>query len=394
MRIAVMFNRFGPYHLARLDAAGSQGDLIGIEVVTRDRTYAWDLARGAERFERITLFREHEGARPPTAELARRLYEVLNRMRPDAIGLPGWSRKAGLLALGWCLRHGVPAVVMSESNRLDQPRAGWLEAAKRRIVRLFSAGLAGGSRSADYLAELGLPRPRIFTCYDVVDNEHFSRAAAAVRLDAGSVRRRYGLPQRYFLSVSRLVAQKNVPALLEAYALYRSAQSDRAWSLMLVGDGPERSLIEAKIRDLGLGGYVTMPGFQQYAELPAFYGLAEAFVLASTCEPWGLVVNEAMATGLPVLVSHRCGCAPDLVEAGGNGFVFNPRDPRDLAGCMVAIAADACDRAGMRARSRAIIERWSPDDFARNLWRSGLAARSVALPAASLADRVLLWGLS
>ncbi len=394
MRIAVMFNRFGPYHLARLNAAGSQGHVTGIEVVTRDHTYAWDVAQGADRFERITLFGEDEGTHPPTTELARRLEQALERARPDVIALPGWSRKAGLLALAWCLRHRIPTILMSDTTKLDRARAGWKEGVKGRLVRLFSAGIVGGSRSAEYLAELGLPHGRIFTGYDVVDNDHFVAGAEAAQRNAAEVRDRYGLPEPYFLSVSRFVPQKNISGLLEAYALYHAAQDDRAWPLVLVGDGPERPLLEARIRELGLDKDVILSGFRQYPELPAFYGLAGAFVIASTCEPWGLVVNEAMAAGLPVLVSNLCGCAPDIVEPGVNGFIFDPANPRELAGYLEAIAADGCDRAAMGRRSRSIIARYSPDDFARTLWRSGAVAVAAPRPAAHLVDRTLLWGLT
>jgi glycosyltransferase involved in cell wall biosynthesis len=394
MHIAVIFNRFGPYHLARLNAAGLLGKLTGIEVVARDRTYAWDLALGADRFNRITLFKEHEGASPPTADLMRRLSGLLDGIRPDVLAVPGWSQKASLLALKWGLQQGVPAVVMSDSNWFDRPRSAWKERVKRRIVKLFPAGLVGGSRSMEYLAGLGVPRNHVFTPYDVVDNKHFSCGAATARQHPEVVRRQYGLPERYFLSISRLVPQKNIVGLLEAYALYRSAScSGRVWSLVLVGDGPQRGQIETRIRELGLESQVTMVGFRQYPELPAFYGLADAFVLPSSCEPWGLVVNEAMAAGLPVLVSERCGCAPDLVDDGRNGFLFDPSDPRQLASHMAKIAADGCDREAMGQRSREIINEWSTDNFARNLWRSCSAALLRPSRPASLVDRAVLKAL-
>src|SRR5207244_4064698 len=102
---------------------------------------------------------------------------------------------------------------------------------------------------------------------------------------------------------------KNLPRLLEAFAGYRRLAGDAAWELVLLGDGPLRPELVALLKDLELDGHVLLPGFKQYDELPAYYGLAGAFIHASTTEQWGLVVNEAMASGLPVLVSDRCGCA-------------------------------------------------------------------------------------
>ena len=160
-----------------------------------------------------------------------------------------------------------------------------------------------------------------------------------------SFRTRFGLPQRFFLASNRFLPKKNLPGLLRAFAQYRTAAGADPWDLVLLGDGPLRPDVERLIADIGLAGAVHLPGFKQYPELPAYYGLAGAFVHASTSEQWGLVVNEAMAAGLPVLVSDRCGCAPDLVAEGINGFTFPPEDHVRLAGLMSEVAAQP-DRRG------------------------------------------------
>src|SRR5208337_5127598 len=95
-----------------------------------------------------------------------------------------------------------------------------------------------------------------------------------------------------------------------------------------------------------------LPGFKQYEELPAYYGLAGAFVHASTAEQWGLVANEAMASGLPVLVSNRCGCATELVEEGRNGFAFDPENVEQLAGFMRRLGCGPTDAASMGMAGR------------------------------------------
>lgn len=136
-----------------------------------------------------------------------------------------------------------------------------------------------------------------------------------------------------------------------------------------------------------------MPGFKQYSELPAYYGLASVFILPSIKDTWGLVVNEAMAAGLPVLVSNRCGCAPDLVEEGCNGYTFDPYNVDALAGLMRKISADDCDRAAMGQASRDIIARWTPQTFAENLCKAAEAALNAPRPQANLLDKALLWAL-
>ena len=134
-----------------------------------------------------------------------------------------------------------------------------------------------------------------------------------------------------------------------------------------------------------------MPGFKQYEELPTYYASAGAFIHASTIEQWGLVVNEAMASGLPVLVSNRCGCAKDLVREGVNGFTFDPYNEEQLADLMVRIASDEVARYQMGARSREIIAEWGTDRFASGVKASVETALSAPKKKAGFMDRLILW---
>jgi glycosyltransferase involved in cell wall biosynthesis len=131
-------------------------------------------------------------------------------------------------------------------------------------------------------------------------------------------------------------------------------------------DGPLRpEILDLRAR-LGLEANVLLPGFKQYGELPAYYGLAAAFVLPSSVEQWGLVVNEAMAAGLPVLVSEVCGAA-ELVENGRNGYLFSPRTPASIASALARIHRDEPRCAVMGALSRDIVKQYGPEAFAAGL---------------------------
>ena len=255
--------------------------------------------------------------------------------------------------------------------------------------------LVGGAPQAAYARELGIPEEAIFHGYDAVDNVYFAEQAARVRDMAEVERARLDLPVRFFLAASRFVAKKNLFRLLDAYAAYRQRTGAGAWHLVLLGDGALRAQIESRIVRLDLIGRVMLPGFKQYEELPAWYGLASAFVHASTTEQWGLVVNEAMASGLPVLVSERCGCVPDLVEDGINGFTFDPYDVEALAGLMQRVAAMTDERrAAMGRAGQLIIADWGPERFADGLMQAVQAAlrRPPRMP--SLFDQTLLWALA
>ncbi len=372
-RVAILFERFGPYHVARLNAAAREVDLVGIEMTARDQTYAWDDTAGTERFERHAVCADDTEATLPHAAL--RLSRLLADAAPDAVAIPGWSHPLALAALAWCRRSGTTAILMSDSTANDAPRTVIAEAVKRWLVARFDTALVAGQPQRRYLEGLGMPAAAIRDGFDVVDNDHFARGADAARADVGRVRAERGLPASYFLACARFVPKKNIAGLLEAYAIYRHEAGDGAWHLVLVGDGPLRGALEAQIARLAIGDQVMLPGFRQYDEIPAYYGLAGAFVHASSVDQWGLVVNEAMAAGLPALVSSRCGCAPDLVVEGVTGHGFDPADPKGLAALMRATSGDP-QSAAMGAAGRRHIAQWDLDRFARSLRTAAMARPS------------------
>lgn len=390
----VLFDRFGPYHVARLAAAARRTPLVGIEVYGESAEYAWDRVDSGAQFGRVTLFPEADARGVRRADVRRAVWDALGRIRPGAVALPGWSHPAALAALAWCTGHGVPGIVMSESNAWDEvrdPRREWI---KRRIVGQCRSGLVGGEGHREYLASLGLPREAIFLGYDAVDNDHFADGARRARSAAAQVRARLGLPERYWLASARFVAKKNLPRLLQAFANYRRGASSAPRDLVLIGDGELRADVESIRAELGLNGCVHLPGFVQYEHLPEYYGLAEGFVHASTVEQWGLVVNEAMAAGLPVLVSQPCGCAAHLVEPQCNGAVFDPFDVDGLAARLQWLAErSAGERESMGRHSERIIAEWGTQRFASGLESAVQAARRAGGSPPSMLDRALVWGL-
>jgi glycosyltransferase involved in cell wall biosynthesis len=308
--------------------------------------------------------------------------------------------------------------MMSESTAWDEPRVLWKEWIKGRLVKRCAAGLVGGTPHADYLARLGMPRDRIFLGYDIVDNDYFSAKAAEVRGQEEEFRKRLGLPGKYFLASARFIEKKNLPRLMEAYARYRQlaqpnapsalkldatsrclrgsasprepAASSESWDLVLLGDGPLRESLNQQLSNLNLAQHVHLPGFKQYDELPAYFGLAGAFVHASATEQWGLVVNEAMASGLPVLVSRRCGCATDLVREGGNGFTFEHDNVEAIANLMLKISTPGFPLADFGAESRRIISSWGPERFAGGLCEAVTVALKKPPVRTGRIDRLLL----
>ena len=398
IRVAVLFQRFGPYHHARLNAAGRLLSVWGVEACAMEDTYAWDKVEGAQTFTRITLTDRDSGDRRWRQELHRKMWQALEEIKPQVVVIPGWSFADALSALWWCVQSNVPAVVMSESTAWDDKRHAGKEWVKRRLIKLNSAGLAGGTPHRDYLVQLGLMREQVFLGYDVVDNEYFRCESGKARTDAASLRSRLGLPVKYFLASARFVEKKNLFRLIQAFGRYRVLAGKSGvgnpelenWSLVLLGDGPLKSDLQKFISELGLQASVQLPGFKQYDELPAYFGLASAFVHASTTEQWGLVVNEAMAAGLPVLVSNRCGCALDLVKDGVNGFTFDPGDTETLANLMFRLADGQFPIAEYGIASQRLVSTWGPERFATGLRDAVAVALKNPRPRAGIIDRLLL----
>ncbi len=271
-----------------------------------------------------------------------------------------------MAALGWAERSGRPTILMSESQSIDHPRTWWKEAIKRRRVRRFAAAVVGGPGHREYLAELGMPRDRITLGYNAVDNAHYAARAEAARRDPDG---RRGLPEApYFLAVNRFVPEKNLARLVRAFATYReAAPRGTAWDLALCGDGPGAAAVDAAVAASGCAGAIHRPGFLQADELPRWCAFAGAFVHPSLMEPWGLVVNEAAACGLPLLVSDRAGCAETLVPDGprSTGRRFDPRDVEGLAADLAWMSGlPESERRALGRRAAEVVARWGPGRFA------------------------------
>jgi len=428
MKVAICFGQFGPYHHARVCALQSllQEEAVDIKCIpvqisASTITYNWDIeiskhenGTSASRCEflRTLCDGDEEVASPLDVFLNARGLFLDERIR--IVFLPSYfpARNFALFVAAKSL--GLRTVMMNESHSGTEQAKGWKKWIKRQLVKSFDAALVGGKPHRRYFNSLGLPSARIFTGYDAIDNNFFTAQAEKVHRKAlsfgGNIAlcEAYGLPARYFLSLGRMVEKKNLPALVEAYASFCArTQSDevspqRAVALVFVGSGTLKSSLQEQARSLGMQviekegpmeinpqgctnnqrtnpnpglGSVFFYGFRQINENSIFYSLAEAFVLPSLKEEWGLVVNEAMACSLPVLVSRAAGCVEDLLEGSvlgseavqecTNGYVFDPTSVQALTRALELTAESQQRRLKMGKRSREIVENFSCENFAR-----------------------------
>jgi len=283
---------------------------------------------------------------------------ALNRINPNVVLCGGYNYLASWTVAYWARVHRVPLLLWSESTALDRRRGNRpVEFVKQRFLSLCAAFVVPGRSSLNYLQELGVAGRRIFTAPNAVDVPLFSQLAEAARGNDFQARGRHSLPPQYFLYVGRLVQAKGVFELMEAYARLKAGIRSNV-GLVFVGDGPDHAkLVEQALKISP--GTIQFLGFVHREELAEIYALADGFIFPTHSDPWGLVVNEAMACNLPVVVTTVAGCTLDLVQDGWNGFVVPPRDVSQLALAMARLAEDSEQRMAMGCRSRERIEAYS-----------------------------------
>jgi glycosyltransferase involved in cell wall biosynthesis len=257
----------------------------------------------------------------------------------SAVVVNGWHFKSAWRVMLACWRHGVPVLMRSDSH-LRGPRTlkRWGKwPLYRSFIPRLDGCLAAGAWSRDYFEKYGAADDHIFTIPHSVDNRRFEQEMDRLRPKREEIRRRWGIAPdaTVFLSAGKFIAVKRPGDFVNAIA--RCAPADPAIVGLMAGDGPQRAECEAQAR--GLGAPVQFAGFLNQTRIAEAYAAADALVLPSETETWGLVANEAMACGLPCIVSDRVGCGPDVIEGGVTGDIYPMGDVAALSSCMLRHAA-------------------------------------------------------
>ena len=297
-------------------------------------------------------------------ERIRGLFKTFHSFRPDVLTITGYYDWAQVLLLVYAKARGKKVVISVESSQLDRKRSPVKEFIKKSIFRLTDGFFCFGTSSVNYLLTLGVPPERIAVRRAaVVDNIRIrkrydqSRESLALRFP----------DRRNFIYVGRLAPEKNLWSLLEAFK--NSVQNGQwaGWGLILVGDGPERVPLEDYVKKNDLSTLIQFTGGVGWQTVPDYLVQAEVLILPSFSEPWGLVVNEALVCGMPVIVSHTCGCAADLVRVGENGFLFDPADQQALMSAMHFYTNNPAEISRHGAAAQKIIAPFAPGRVAREM---------------------------
>lgn len=286
---------------------------------------------------------------------------ILQKLRAtpyDAIILGGYNHLTMLAAAWYARRHNIPYFVMCESfhglrrpryrSLLKRPLVGW-------IVSHASGILPTGKLAREYLISFGGPSDRCVCVPNSPDLDGLREQSRHLWPQREALRRDLGLEERpTIIFVGRLISKKGVDILLEACA---EVVREVPCGLVIAGDGPERNRLERLTERLGLGSWVKFVGFRQPKELPRWYCTADVFVLPARSEPFGVVVMEALACGLPVVVTSLVGCHPDVINSDRVGRVVPPEDAVALAKALLAFLSDPPSKAEVQSLWQPVYER-------------------------------------
>lgn len=296
--------------------------------------------------------------------LIKRFWKTLQRVisfKPDVVNLPGYYDPAMVLVQLYCRLRNIKVVLSIDSIESNNPNVSYRETIKRLIIRQANGFFCYGTLAANYMLKLGAKPGQILMRKNAVDSNKVRQAYD--RTNINELKKEYGIKtDKNFIYVGRLLELKNLVRLLEAFQQLNTTE----WGLILVGDGEDKDRILNFVKKHQLQNVHFIPA-QPWQEVPRFMTLANVLVLPSYSEAWGLVVNEAMTCGKAVIVSTRCGCYPDLVQEGINGFTFDPFEVDQLKNSMDYFLKKPDKLNQFGVESEKIIAEYRPEVVAKDM---------------------------
>lgn len=368
LRCVLLSEMLQPYRLPVFNELAARSDLefsvLLLSIKEANRKWEVDLEQARFNYRLLPSFDCYIRALDYGLHFNRGVGKALAGLSPDVVVGTGYTSPAYLRAQAWARRHGAGYVLWSgsteQSSRIGKFLLRW---AKSRFVRRSDACLAYGSAAKRALVHLGAVPDRIVQAMNTVDVDRIARAVEKVRKDPDFIEWRRRFPARLILFVGQMIPRKGVEELVESFR--QTNRSDLG--LILVGDGPK--LAEYKKRFEGVP-HLFWEGYLQSEELAPYYAAADLLVMPSSIEVWGLVVNEAMAAGLPVVATTCSGATEDLIENGVTGFAYESGDRGRLSELLRSVAANSerWKEMGMTAANR--IAQFTPSRYAEDFVRA------------------------
>jgi len=303
--------------------------------------------------------------------LLKRTKKIINEIKtynPDVIVVPGYFDWAYWIVVFYSKLKDKKIITGFDSTEFDHERVWIKEQIKKYFLKLCDGGFCYGVKSKEYISKLGMIRENAFVRYQATDSETIEKIYLEKIRFRDELKITYKINKIYnFIYVGRLSPEKNIKMLINTFCEVKKNENSKDWGLIIVGDGPQKEELLKLVNNLELENDVFFIGAKSWKEVVDFYTISDVFILPSISEPWGLVVNEAMICGLPVIVSKRCGSYWDLVKEGINGFGFDPFNQKELEGIMLKFINNEVDMKKMGEESRNIIKDYTPENAAKQM---------------------------
>jgi 1,2-diacylglycerol 3-alpha-glucosyltransferase len=347
-KLLLIWDRMGDYHRARWDALSTEigkENCFAADLGSGDGLYQWANTKDNPNYFRLSPFAVDK---VPANAALKAFKQIVRQHNITHVCIPGYGRLVYCMMLVYCRAKGIKTLMFAESW---YPGNYIFDKLKGLFIRLTANRcLVSGKRAAEHFRQrLGIKKHKIVEGYSVVDNVHFASSPIAKT------------HPRQLLCVARFAPEKNLHTLIEAF---KKSELSNSWTLRIVGGGPLADGLKALVGNAP----ILLDHWLHYDELPDMYAAASAFVLPSAFEPWGLVVNEAMAAGLPIVVSDQVGALPDLLENNTNGWSFLFDDAGELSDIFNRLTKLSPTELGqMGQASKNIISRFTPQGWAQSI---------------------------
>src|SRR3972149_2326633 len=380
MKTAIIENVITPYEIKRFNVINElmNGNLIVFFQNETDMNRNWRLDLSSLKFKYKILPDtpvRMKGKDIFTLHINYTALSELKKACPEVVISCGWDSLASYMAYIYCRRSHKKFILWSGST-INEP--SWRRTVSKPLVKFLvknsDSYIAYGTRAKEYLMDLGAREEKIFMGWNTVDNRYFEANSRITTEEREALRDRLGIKTRLVaLYAGQLIERKGLYDLLSAFSRLKKEVDDV--TLLIVGTGMEEDALKKRCLHENIKD-VIFAGFVDYEQLPGYFGLSDLFVLPSKEEVWGLVINEAMACGLPVITTVKVGASADLVRDGVNGFVVRDGEPHELYNAMRKIVADSGLRQKMADASGQMIKNFGAEHTARGVKEAILCAVS------------------
>ena len=367
MKIIIVLRNIGPYHQSRFESLVNANLKVYVfETRPESKEYLWSKSNSSK-YQVIKFPKSISPEKDISNKEMDCFYKKnISLIKPDAIISVGWADRSYQRLLIFANSKKIPCMIVSDSiikTEKNKRRFFLKEILKKIILRGYSSAFVAGKESKEYLIKLGFKEEKIFYPWDVVDNNFFET------LTLISNKSQNKSQYKYFLCVSRLLERKNLFNLIKSFSNYQ--KEGGIWGLKIIGSGNLYFKLKEYAENITNYEKIEIINWLQLSDLIDYYKNASAFILPSYFDNWGLVVNEAISSGLPCIVSQNCGCAVDLIKNNETGFVFNPENNFELQKYMIKVENLSKDeRLKMVSLAKANLKNYDLDIFSKNFKRA------------------------